>query len=293
MDELQLLKDIWGEVDKQPTEIKTGFLAIIAKATGLLFGHKKSEDSIKKAEAYLVQQIKNDSNMPPLLKAATISKSKKILREYINQNDIVNMAMDYLTDNAEPDKIETEWLSYFFDNAKHVEKEDIQIIWAKILAKESETSGKFSKRLLQILSTISNYEAELFVNLLKFSYYIDDEIEKDFNILYDKSSNQEIYKDEGIEISKLIRLKETGLIEIDPDGFANDVTTTYNYKQGIKIVYRDESFTFYPNNPKGISTGIVILTDAGASLLGLIEPIKVEGFFNILKNYYEKLGKTV
>lgn len=287
-------KDILAEIDKQPTEIKTAFLATIAKATGLIFCKGKNDSMKKEAEKYLIDQIKNNDNMPPLLKAASISNANKILREYINQNEIVNMAMEYLTDSAEPDKIDADWLSYFFDQVKHVENEDIKIIWAKILAKECECNGKISKRLINILATISVKEAKIFTNLIKFSFYfIEDGDEKTYHVMYDLLSDNNIYYQEGIGTSNLLRLEETGLISISDDGYVFDVSMAKDLDQGIKVVYHERIFTLYPNDPKNILVGNVILTEAGNSLLGLLDPVKVENFDSNLINFFKETGRVV
>ena len=56
--------------------------------------------------------------MPELAKAACISDARKILREYRNQQNILLTALKFLDNSANPDIVDDDWLSYFFDNAK-------------------------------------------------------------------------------------------------------------------------------------------------------------------------------
>ena len=51
-----------------------------------------------------------ESNYDPVTKAALISNAKKIIKEYCNQNDIVKNAIQSLQKQAEPEKVEDDWI---------------------------------------------------------------------------------------------------------------------------------------------------------------------------------------
>ena len=68
-------------------------------------------------------------------------------------------------DDHEPDP---DWTARFFDCVQDVSSDDLQKIWAKILAGEVETPGKTSLRTLSILRDMSQNDAKRFSELMKF-----------------------------------------------------------------------------------------------------------------------------
>ena len=71
----------------------TGLLSKLYRGIGFIpgFGGKRKDE--EEAVHYLIEQIKNNSSIPPLLQAAYISKARETLKKYINQNSIVNLAI--------------------------------------------------------------------------------------------------------------------------------------------------------------------------------------------------------
>lgn len=83
------------------------------------------------------------SDHPPLIKAALISNAKKTIKEYCNQNNIVQIAVQSLEEKAKPEMIEEDWLAQFMDKARLVSSEGFQLIWGKILAGECNEPGMY------------------------------------------------------------------------------------------------------------------------------------------------------
>ena len=77
-----------------------------------------------------------EKNYDPVTKAALISNAKKIIKGYYNQSNIVEIARSSLQNNADPQKLEDDWLARFMDKAQLVSSEEFQWIWGKILARE-------------------------------------------------------------------------------------------------------------------------------------------------------------
>ena len=61
-----------------------------------------------------------------------------------NMEDITQKAIPRLTDNAEPEKIEDDWITNFYDKNRIVSDDQMQDLWAKILAGEANNPGSFS-----------------------------------------------------------------------------------------------------------------------------------------------------
>ena len=91
-------------------------------------------------------------------------------RQIENLANIINYAGQELQviDNINNIPVSPEWSSRFFDYAQNIYEEEAQMIWAKILAQETATPGKFFKRTLDILHNIEAFEAKWFAELCQF-----------------------------------------------------------------------------------------------------------------------------
>ena len=86
-----------------------------------------------------------------------------------NAGSILKGAADELGDKEVPDhEPDPDWNARFFDYAPDVSSEDMQKIWARILAGEVETPGRTSLRTLSILRDMSQNDAKKFSELMKF-----------------------------------------------------------------------------------------------------------------------------
>jgi len=89
-----------------------------------------------------------------------------LLKQYINKSNIADKAYDILMSDEANVKIapefKTDWFEQFFDCAKNISDEDIQLLWARILASEIKKSESYSIRTLNVLQSISKSEALTF-----------------------------------------------------------------------------------------------------------------------------------
>lgn len=67
-------------------------------------------------------------------------------------------------------EVDHDWVARFFADAQDVTSEDMQAIWAKILAGEVETPGRTSLHTLAVLKNMSRQDAELFGNVTQFVF---------------------------------------------------------------------------------------------------------------------------
>ena len=86
-----------------------------------------------------------------------------------NVRSVVDAAANELGDKEvndhEPDP---DWTARFFNEVQDVSSEDMQKIWARILAGEVETPGRTSLRTFSILRDMSQNDAKKFSELMKF-----------------------------------------------------------------------------------------------------------------------------
>ena len=111
------------------------------------------------------------SELPPLEKAARISRAKKDIKEYINQYQIVSKAVQSMSHEAKPEEVDNDWIASFMDKARMISDEEVQLLWAKIMARETERPGSCSLRTLETIKNISKNEALLFQKYAKMAVF--------------------------------------------------------------------------------------------------------------------------
>ena len=160
--------------------------------------------------------------------------AEESLKQY-NMESIVEKAIPSLIEDSRPQDIDNDWLAHFFDKSRIISNEDMQTIWAKILSGEANSPGLFSKHTIDIVSMLSNKDAEMFVNLCKFVF-----LKGDIPTLIIIDFNNDIYAEHNIDFNTLKHLDFLRLISFEPsNGYVLNeqvdlVILTYSEKS-IKI----------------------------------------------------------
>lgn len=258
LDNLQLIP---GEAFTATGSFLEKLLDKISNAIGWGVIPKNTKKYRLEAEEYLIEQIMNDDKIPTLAKAAYISNARKVIRQYVNQCNICTEAIKCLSTETNIDNInelEDDWLEFFFDKAKKVGKEDMQIIWAKLLAKEVESPNSVSKQLLHILAIIDSREAESFVKLANFIINIGDKV----YAIVSQEHFKDVYEPCGLKQSDIMQLVDIGLVQYDNWGY------TVILDDGEEITYFDKNIDV--GNINKLHVGNVALSKAGEELVSII-----------------------
>lgn len=198
----------------------------------------------------------------------SIRESKQIdnLLNILNFAGQELLAIDKINDTP----VSLEWSSRFFDYAQNIYDEEAQTIWAKILAQETATPGKFFKRTLDVLHNIEPFEAKWFAELCQF-------------VLDDTFIYQDIIHSNFFEFSKLQSMVDCGLLNAQKCAinFDNTVDTinfkSHYLKRGISQL-----------QPSNISMSGFALTDAGNQLYKITQ---VSSNLEFVKKIQEQLLK--
>lgn len=91
---------------------------------------------------------------------------KKLIKQQKRCSNIANKAKDFIENSAQPKNISEDWLEFFFDKAKLVCNDDMQLIWSKLLAEEANKPGTINPSLLHAMSIIRYDQAEFFATFL-------------------------------------------------------------------------------------------------------------------------------
>lgn len=133
------------------------------------------------------------------------------------------------------EKFDFDWFIRFFDSVGNISNEDMQLLWARVLAGEIKTPGSFSLRTLETLRNMTRKEAEVFGESAEIAL---KEISGDIFLF---SSSNEIYDD----INELFDFGDQKLLVLEECGLLN----------GMRL----ENKVFNPNSPYGIYNKKILL----------------------------------
>lgn len=202
-----------------------------------------------------------------------------------NIESIASKALPLLEEGANPKEINSDWMFNYIDKAKLINDEQMQELWAKILAGEANAPGKFSKRTISLLADMDKEDAVAFLVLCSFVLYLG----RYTPLIYDLQN--QVYLSNGLSFSLLFDLENIGLIKID-------LLSSFrlaNMKQIFNINYFGKKlYCQLPSSENNIiKTGQVILTEAGLQLTTICNSKPIDGFLEYVKNKWQELGYTV
>lgn len=255
-----------------------------------------------KARAILVSQ---DTNVAGVLDIANTVSQRIQFQErkrQINIVSVVRQAANQLGDrevaNHEPDH---DWTARFFNDVQDVSSEEMQALWAKVLAGEVERAGSTSIRTLGILKNLDQATARLFRKCCSACVFLSP----DGKTLMDArvpslggnagSNSLGAY---GLDFDALNRLNENGLIISDYNSWYDYRISTGlrlgNRPQLIRIPFRfqDRYWALFPtserNPDKEYRLSGVALTRSGRELSSIVGLETMDEFLQALFGYFQK-----
>lgn len=220
------------------------------------------------------------------------------VRNQENIENIVRLALPEVKEDAKPEEISDDWLALFFEKSKRFSDEEMQNLWAKILAGEANKAGSFSKRTIEIVSNLEKRDAELFTKLGGFGFNILGRIS--VLIYFNPASNYDyyspelaIYKNNKIRSDKLFHLEAIGVIQVSQSesytlGELPICLEVYYYKTRINVELNPN-----PNNYGEIDVGNVALTKSGEELAAICSSQEIDGYLEFVLEKWKALGYKV
>ena len=209
------------------------------------------------------------------LKLRALSRfSAEETRKQLNMENITRKAFSHLDDAASPGDMEDDWITNFFDKSGIVSEEEMQEVWARILAGEANMPGSFSRQTINILSDLDKDDAEHFNSICSNTWYINGE--ETVVIFPDEST----YDEMGLTSEVLDDLESLGLIIVS---ISDLKITAYSEPHTVDATYfsrrarialpgiGEDMFT--------MSSGRVLLTRAGHQLASICETAPAEGVY--------------
>lgn len=207
-------------------------------------------------------------------------------RNQKNMERILAQSFTMLSEGARPEELNNDWLVNFFEKCRLVSDGDMQDMWARILSQESNQPGSFSKRTVNLLSSLDKDDAVQFTKICAFVWQIDG---KSVCLIY--NNEHEVYKNFGISFELLTHLDTIGLISFEYlDGFLEEGLAIPSY-----ALYGDKKVRIDVLNKSqdSIETGHVLLTKMGVELSRICGPEVLNDFYDYTLRKWASLGKIL
>ncbi len=216
---------------------------------------------------------------------------------------VVHAAQELGDREVQDHEVDHDWTARFFSDVQDVSSEEMQQLWAKILAGEVERPGNTSVKTLGILKNLDKTTADLFRQFCSICVSLSpDGINfHDARVLFlgDYSEGNEL-RDYGFDFSKLNVLSEHGLISTEYNTWYDFVTST-----GV-IPSETQSLVYFPFCFQGkywvlVSTGDsvrrkefrlsgVALTRSGQEISRVIDLVPAGQYTLQLVEYFKKMN---
>lgn len=270
---------LMGDLSKPATAL----IEKIADATGALLQPWQIK-RVAKAEAEAAKtKALADIEITDIQRRAMYRLMQEETLKQKNIEEITQKSFQDINDDAKPESIENDWISNFFDKCKFVSDDEMQNVWAQILAGEANHPGTFSKRTIELMSQLDKSDAELFRNLCSYCWMFGNSITA---LIF--KHDDEIYTNLGINFSTLSHLEDIGLIKFASlAGFArkgfDKYMQVFYYGTPITIEFRNDD-----NN--SIDIGQVMLTKIGEELAPISKPSPQNDFFDYIIQKWHNNG---
>ena len=259
--------------------------ALVNKVSDAIGGIAKPRQMKKLAEATAKAAIiltTADIECDELRRRAAERWMTEETRKQANIESITTKAIPLLEKTSKPESIENDWLVNFFENCRNISDDDVQSIWARILASQASGQAKFSRKTINLLNDFDKQDCIFFIKLCGFVINLGEGTCPLITLHTDP-----YYTDHGITFDALRHLQDLGLILFEPlVGFLEESD------EPLIVRYYDESIklNIEPSPKFNAYVGQVLFTNAGKELYQICDHNEVEGFFEFIKNYYIEIG---
>lgn len=89
-------------------------------------------------------------------------------KEQERMESVLAKALPDIQPDAKPEELNEDWISAFFNHVRLVSDKEMQQLWARVLAGETNKPRSYSRRTLTLLSNLEKTEAEHFTALCSF-----------------------------------------------------------------------------------------------------------------------------
>lgn len=263
-----------GELSKPATVL----IEKVCSAVGIVFEptriRRKAKAEADAQQISAVGQIEVDALQRRALERLVHQEARK----QANIESITAQAATSLPPTANTEALNEDWLAHFFKQCDTVSDSEMQSLWSKVLAGEATAPGTYSRRTVDLVSTLDKADASLFTAFGEFVWVIGEA-----NLLiYDLGND--VYKAKGITFESLKHLDSIGLISFESvagynrSGFA---------KHGVTFYYGRPTLLEFPaDSANQMAVGHALLTSVGKQLMAICGSARNDAFYQyVIRNW--------
>lgn len=266
---------------------------VIAKAVGVIYNPYKirSEADAKAYEIKIVEAAKTNAKADEMRALAEAKRDELIildnvtstleeraanrkrfdeLRRQRNLENVINGAFSHIGSEISQEPIDPDWVQSLIRYAEDANSSQMQELWSKVLAGETELPGSFSLRTLETLKKLSRKDAILFQNACQIASKFQDsekymiiESFRATSVLTDKNHKINLQKF-GVGLIERMTLCEVGLMH---DTY---ITSSNFTPSGFNIIVAGHPVLIAPKSDKSEWT-CYQFTQAGSELYNLLK----------------------
>lgn len=194
--------------------------------------------------------------------------------------DVTLKALPLVSATADPSQIDDDWARNFFDKVRNISNDDMQTIWARLLAGEANDPGSFSKRTVNILAELDATDARSFETLCRFCWGTKAQ---QFPIVF--NSMELVYTSNGLTGHLLGLLESLGLITLMQLG---SYSLSIDKPAAVAMYHGERLFLAFqhPEGTKELGIGQVAFTKWGKELAMVVNTEPAEGFFDYVRTHW-------
>ncbi len=268
------------------SEPLTKLLETVSSGIGTLYEPRKIRENAKahadariieaKAEAdALIIVAKADAEAQNINFRASERLSYVELRRQKNIEKIIQTSMTQLPEKVSSEKVDEDWTAKFFNYSQDVGNEEMQLIWAQILAREVAKPGSFSYRTLHIVNLLDREDATLFKLFCNYlwnnSFFFYGEPIDDY------------YKVHGLSYMVSSHLETLGLIT------QADLSFEFDESKNLEFSFFSRNYEFSSLEKKKTYLPFRQLTSTGQEIYTLCETVEDNDFIKTFIDSYVKL----
>jgi uncharacterized repeat protein (TIGR03899 family) len=162
----------------------------------------------------------------------------KEIKRQKNLEDIAAKAAQEIPEFVSEVPVDEDWVFEFINKSQDVSNEQLQSLWARLLAGEVVKPGSFSLRTLAFVRTMSKEDADLFTRFCSMLWTINED-DKILAAYLLPSENLEATSDFGMQFTDFVRLDTLGLIRYEsfsPVSLQFSLNDNYSATSGFNVV---------------------------------------------------------
>lgn len=243
-------------------------------------------EATAKAEVSVIE-IESKINIENITDRTAESVRKRDEKRQKNKEAIIKKAADEMPEHASDEAVDEDWIAQFFESCQDVSNEQMQSVWARLLAGEVAKPGSFSRRSLALIKVMSKADADLFTRFCSTVWQTPNDL---ISVLSLSDYNSDILTFFNLKFADMTHLDALGVIRYDTAGYVlkfntSDVRTVWHYYGRPHILSK--------TNGIEIKYGKVQLTDDGKELATIAGSVPNEEYRNRVVETLRGYGWTV